>query len=209
MNAYSFGKVATNSLTEQTANSLNALLDKATAEDPTELPDAISAYVTPSITLQNIKDFISARTSKFKSRKDFFANQLFYDLADSTTHPLNPYSMKTKVVSSLAFLLDVEPTTLPHYVCVIGIAQTIKKVNSTANSSASAYPKGYLFKIGTTDYLFPESSDTADKSIYNNGIDKITGQQKVIAILEREYTSVPYSTTNQPKWKVVQVKYVD
>ena len=209
MNAYTFGKVATNSLTEQTANALNALLDKATAEDPTELPDAISAYVTPSITLQNIKDFISARTSKFKSRKDFFANQLFYDLADSTTHPLSPYSMKTKVVSSLAFLLDVEPTTLPHYVCVIGITQTIKKVNSTANSSASTYQKGYLFKIGTTDYLFPENSDTADKSIYNNGIDKITGQQKVIAILEREYTSVPYSATNQPKWKVVQVKYVD
>lgn len=209
MNTYTFGKIATNSLTEQTANALNALLDSAVAEDATELPNTISGYVTPSIDLQNIKDFISARTSRFKSRKDFFANQLFYALADSTALPLSPYSTKTKVVSALAFLLDVEPTILPHYVCVIGIAQTIKKINSTANSSASAYQKGYLFKIGTTDYLFPETSDTAEKSIYNNGIDKITGQQKIFAILEREYTSVPYSATNQPKWKVVQVKYVD
>ena len=210
-NEFSYGKVAVNGLSETNAKVLLALLTDSLPA--TELPDNIPSYTTPGISLEDIKEFISRQTTTITSRQNFFAalsygaSSIFSDtkLPDSSENPLTPYSAKTKFVSGLAFLLDAEPTRLPHYICVIGLAQTIKKVSSTQTSNADNYKKGYQFADSSN--ILPDGNTTPNAT-YNNGVDQITGQQKIIAILEREYTPVPYTNTT-PSWKIVKVKYVD
>lgn len=147
--------------------------------------------------------------------------------------PANPSdAAKEELFAKCAMLFDAEPTFLPRRVYVFGIAQTIKDVGGngaditfykswnenrslTDNSEASdtgRYNAGY--RTGGTSGISVGGRPTVSGTInarlgrYDNGADKILSEQKVFAILEREYTSTPYSGSNKPKWKIVRFEYV-
>ena len=140
---------------------------------------------------------------------------------------------KEELFSKCVMLFDTEPTFLPRRVYVFGIAQTIKDIgavspntitvykswnsdgsltNSSNNSNNGRYAAGYRTGISSGIDVAgrPNLSGTIAAQIgrYDNGADKILSEQKVFAILEREYTLQPYSSTNRPIWKIVRFEYV-
>ena len=140
---------------------------------------------------------------------------------------------KEELFAKCVMLFDTEPTYLPRRVYVFGIAQTIQDIgvaspntipiykswnndgsltNTSNNSNIGKYAAGYRtgvssgFDVGGIQSL--GGTINAQLGRYDNGADKILSEQKVFAILEREYTRQPYTSSNRPVWKIVRFEYV-
>ncbi len=125
-------------------------------------------------------------------------------------------------------LLDAEQTWLPRRIYVIGLVQVIRDLGPVAPAKTTAYrdwnqsgtfsenaKKGIgLYSAG---YQYPEVSTSpsnemtnaptlsgsidTQKGTYDNGADQILAEQKVFAVLDRDY--------NSRTWKIVRFEYVD
>ena len=124
-------------------------------------------------------------------------------------------------------LLDTEQTWLPRRIYVIGLVQVIKDLgpaSGTVNfykdwNQSGSFSENAKVGIGlySAGYQYPEANATpsnrmtnaptlsgtinAKKGQYDNGADRILSEQKVFAILERDY--------NSKTWNVVRFEYVD
>lgn len=124
-------------------------------------------------------------------------------------------------------LLDTEQTWLPRRIYVIGLVQVIKDLGPTSGTGTSykdwnqsgSFAENAKEGIGlySAGYQYPEANSTpsnkmtnaptlsgnisTQKGRYDNGADQILAEQKVFAILERDY--------NSKVWNVVRFEYVD
>ena len=133
---------------------------------------------------------------------------------------------KEELISKTIMLLDAEPTYLPRRIYILGVAQTIQETNASvvirnigSTSNQQSYASGYRTSLNgiviTPDlHLSPETGTSiarinATLGTYDNVADIITGTQKIFAVLERDYTTIPYTANHRPVWRLIKVDYVD
>ena len=134
------------------------------------------------------------------------------------------------MIAKTIMLLEADPDAKPMQMYVIGLAQAIRDINgprlkdwnrnnafddlnpSNAGSADSIplYEAGYQYprpqgrhglRLSTTVKGKYTSGTLAQKGTYENGIDQILAEQKILAILVKD------PITN--KWKIQRVQYVD
>ncbi len=125
-------------------------------------------------------------------------------------------------------LLDTEQTWLPRRIYIIGLVQVIKDLGPATGSplpfykdwnQSGSFSENAKLGIGlySAGYQYPEATSSpsnqmtnaptvsgtinAQKGQYDNGADQILAEQKVFAILERDY--------NSKTWNIVRFEYVD
>lgn len=129
---------------------------------------------------------------------------------------------REEIFTKIAMLLEADLSPRPRRLYVIGIAQTISdrkgtfykdwnengSLTESATTATGKYNAGYKFPRPTSGYEInggptPSSPINPTPTIgkYDNGADAITGEQKVFAVLERDWWS--------DKWKIVRFEYVN
>lgn len=203
---YSYGRMNFNTLSSRDAFILQALLKDA-----------------KGIPIDTKGDFSQTKTEIL----NFFTALKTYRDKPDTKPVLNPYEWLEHVTANNIFkddaelitkilpIFNAEPTYLPRRVYVFAIAQLIEDNREGKISvSGSPYSAGYQMPDNKKNIKGMPSIDTsvnAKQGQYDNLVDKIVGEHRVFAIIERDYTFKRYDKTTKhyPKWKVVKVEDVE
>lgn len=171
--------------------------------------------------LRSRAELLSTANTDFQKVQQFLSRASATDLTDQK---------QEEIIAKTIMLLEADPDAKPMQMYVIGLAQAIRDIdgprlkdwnrnnafddlnpsNAGSADSIPLYEAGYQYprpqgrhglRLSTTVKGKYTSGTLAQKGTYENGIDQILAEQKILAILVKD------PITN--KWKIQRVQYVD